>query len=63
MTLWFKWLRQNNPHYRNVNLQSELIDDFCQRSRNAADEFEANCQPNNSPSDEESETVEETLEN
>lgn len=41
---WFKWFKKNNPHFEDIELQSERIDKFSQRCRKSADEFEQNCQ-------------------
>ena len=58
---WIKWLRENNKLYKDVSFQSDLIDDFFLKSREAADNFEANCKSKES-SDEESDTDEEVEE-
>ena len=42
---WFKWLKRNNPHFTDTTFESELIDDFCQQSRETADSFEEICEP------------------
>ena len=37
---WFKWLKQNNEHFRDIELSIEKIDDFEESSRKKADEME-----------------------
>ena len=37
---WFKYLKKNNPHFKDIELKIELIDEFEESTRIAADKFE-----------------------
>ena len=36
---YFQFLKKNNPHFQDMTLSTELIEEFCQKTRKSADEF------------------------
>ena len=58
---YFQFLKKNNPHFQDMTLSTELIEEFCQKTRKFADDFMQHCQPTiTDPEDEiEKEEIEE----
>ena len=43
MIEWFRFFKNNNPHFQDMTLSTQLIEEFCQETRKSADDFEQQC--------------------
>ena len=58
--IWYNHLRQTNPHYQDILLETDLIDEFCESIRKMADNMTAKAPIISTPEDEiEKEVIEE----
>ena len=59
--MYFSWLKENNHLYKNIDISTELIDQFANEARLASAEFEANTKGNDSSNhvDDDDEVIEE----